>query len=638
MINSIAERLANFLVDFPPFSQLSQSELVDISNDIRVLSLEKNIALFKINDVLHDCFYVVASGAINLSVIADAEENLLNKCIVGDVFGLRPFFAKNNYMMTAKSLEESIVYAIPIATFRPFVANNAAVLDFLLQSFASTAQNPNEKNGKGKLLNDNVQYVDNQVEIQFFQSLNYNIKPLIVVRTQTVQSVAQAMSDNLYGCAIIQQNNHPIGIVTDEDLRSKIATGRFSIATLVENIMTTPVITVPENISLAEAQLLMLRFNVSFLCVTTTGTDKSTIKGIISQQDIIAAQSNNPGILIKEIKTAKTVQDLKILREKLAEFIRISIVKKILLSQIFAIASEVNSAVIKRATELGILELGSAPSRFSILSIGSQGRKEQLLLTEQNHILIFEDVAADNHKSTKEYYLRLAQIITNSLQSIGFESSKKEYVSSNYIYCNTLTDWKQQYANWINTPGEKTDSVDGVFFDLDCVFGEIKIEEIILDYIFETIKNKKKFFAFLANDAIKKPLPLGFFKQFNVEEDGQFKDFFDVKTKALNYFIDTARVLALYNEIKGINNTYLRFKQLAINDIKNSEVYLTAAESFLTISRLRTIDGLKNNSNGQFINIEELSKSDKEQLKSAFNCMKDIEDIIKSKFSLTYFS
>lgn len=65
-----------------------------VASSIRVINLEKNKVLFQINDALHDSFYVVASGVINLSVISDAEETLLNKCIEGDVFGLRPFFAK----------------------------------------------------------------------------------------------------------------------------------------------------------------------------------------------------------------------------------------------------------------------------------------------------------------------------------------------------------------------------------------------------------------------------------------------------------------------------------------------------------------------------------------------------------------
>jgi len=103
-----------------------------------------------------------------LSVISDAEETLLNKCVEGDVFGLRPFFAKNNYMMTAKAREESIVYAIPIATFRPFVAQNGDVLNFLLESFANNTTNPNDIENKGKLLSDNVVFLHNHQKFNIF--------------------------------------------------------------------------------------------------------------------------------------------------------------------------------------------------------------------------------------------------------------------------------------------------------------------------------------------------------------------------------------------------------------------------------------------------------------------------------------
>ena len=128
---------------------------------------------------------------IHLSVIADAEETLLNKCHAGDVFGLRPFFAKNNYMMTAKAREESIVYGIPIVTFRPFVANNPDVLNFLLESFATNTWNPKEKeNLRGKLATDNVVYIDQKSEMQYFQSLTYNRSPLTVTINDIAKDVA----------------------------------------------------------------------------------------------------------------------------------------------------------------------------------------------------------------------------------------------------------------------------------------------------------------------------------------------------------------------------------------------------------------------------------------------------------------
>ena len=638
-MNSIAEHIADFLKQYPPFDNLTFQELSDIASSIRVLNLEKRKTLFQINDVLHDSFYVVASGQINLSVIADAEETLLNKCVVGDVFGLRPFFAKNNYMMTAKAREESIIYAIPIATFRPFVANNSNVLDFLLQSFAANTGNPSDKeNSRGKLISDNVYYSEQESGMQYIQSLSYNTTPLKASKTSIVQDIAQEMTNNLSNNIIICENEFPVGIVTHSDMCTKIATGRFPLNSTIDRIMVYPVVTVVENVSLAEAQLLMLKYNVTHLCVTQDGTDKSTVKGVISQHDLIAAQASNPGVLIKEIKRSQSSKDLKLIRDRLTDIIQKSIHKNIPISYINNIASEINLAIIKRAVELSILDLGSPPARFAWLSIGSQGRKEQLLLTDQDSILIFEDVTADKYRDVKDYFLKLGRRTTSILEKVGYQPCPNGQMGSNMLWCKSLTDWVKQYNVWINTPGENSNNISSIFFDYEIAFGEQKIEEAIENIIFNNIKNNALFFDFLGNDALRNNSPLTFFKNFNIEEQGINKDKFDIKTKALMPLIDGARLLILSHNIKGINNTYLRFKQLAITDSKNAEIYLNCADAFSLLSKFRTVEGLKNDNSGEFINLKELSKVDKENLKNAFTPMRELEELIKSKFQLTQFS
>ncbi|WP_348824767.1 DUF294 nucleotidyltransferase-like domain-containing protein [Flavobacterium aestuarii] len=638
-MNTIAENIADFLKEYPPFDNLTFQELSAIATNIRVLNLEKNETLFQINDKLHDCFYVVASGTIHLSVIADAEETLLNKCHAGDVMGLRPFFAKNNYMMTAKCREESIVYAIPIATFRPFVANNPNVLNFLLESFATNTWNPKEKESlRGKLATDNVFNLDQKSEMQYFQSLNYNRSPLTATINDTAKDVALLMTENASTSVIVSENYMPIGIVTHTDLCSKIATGQFPLTVTMKAIMSSPVVTVVENISLAEAQLMMLKNNVTHLCVTLDGTDKSVVRGIISEHDLIIAQANNPGVLIKEIKRASNAKDLKQIRERLTELIQNSIHKNIPLSNINNIASEINSAILKRAVELSILELGSPLARFVWLSIGSQGRKEQLLLTDQDSILIFEDVLPDKYRDVRDYFLKLGKRTTATLEKVGYEFCPNGHMASNILWCKSLTDWTKQYDSWMNTPGENTNDISSIFFDLELVFGEKKIFEAIENVIEKNLEHNSLFFDFLGNDTLRKNSPLTFFKKFALEEDGPFKDKFDIKTRALMPLIDGARLFALHFNIKGLNNTYLRFKQLAIIDAKNADIYLNCAESFLILSKFRVNEGLKNENSGQYISMNELSKLDKEKMKNALAPMRDLEELIKSNFKLTQFS
>lgn len=637
-MNTVAEHIADFLKEYKPFDNLTFQELSDIATNIRVINLEKHAVLFQNNDPLHDSFYVVASGVINLTTIADAEETILNKCHEGDIFGLRPFFAKNNYMMTAKAREESIIYAIPIAVFRPFVANNSDVLNFLLESFAVNSRHTKDSmNSNGKLLSDS-DYLDQQTEMQYIQSLNYNNSPLTTEASSIIKDVAILMTDSMVDNIVICEKNHPIGIVTNADLSSKIATGRYPITETIDKIMSSPVVTVIENVSLAEAQLLMLKHNVTHLCVTKDGTSKSVVKGIISEHDLIVAQASNPGVLIKEIKRSQLPKDLKQIRDRLSDLIQNSIQKNIPISHVSNIASEINLAIIKRAVELSILDLGSPPARFAWLSIGSQGRKEQLLLTDQDSILIFEDVTPEKYREVKDYFLRLAKRTTSILEKVGYEYCPNGHMGSNMLWCKSLSDWTKQYNSWMNTPGENSNDLSSIFFDYEIVFGEAKIEEAIENVIFKNAVNNTLFFDFLGNDALKRNSPLSFFKKFIVEEEGPNKDKFDIKTRALMPLIDGARLLILNANIKGIQNTYLRFKQLAITDSKNAEIYLSCAEAFLTLSKFRTVEGLKNDDSGQYINLREMSKTDKEKLKNALAPMKDLEELIKSKFQLTQFS
>lgn len=632
MKDSISENVANFLKDFKPFNFLSFEELKVIAKKIRVHHLPKNKTLFQINDNLHDAFYVVHSGVVHLTVIADADETLLNKCYVGDVFGLRPFFAKNNYQMTAKANEESILYAIPIDVFKPFVIQNPDVLNFLLESFAINSNNPADK-ANNKLLFDSVQLSEFQNDLSFFQTLSYNKKPIIVANDQTIREVALLMTDNLLDNVFVKEDNKLVGIVTDADFRLKVATGKQAIQSHIDKIMTFPVITVTENISLAEAQLVMLSHKVHHLCVTIDGTPHTDVKGVITQHDLVQAQANSPGVLLREIKRSATAQQLKSVRLALADIIQQAVTKNIPLQHVFNVSGEITLAIIRRSIEIAILELGSPPVPFAFFSIGSQGRKEQLLLTDHDSFLIYKDIDIQQVRYVKDYFSQMTKRINEILEKVGYKHCEFGHNSHNQYWCKSLKEWIKQYENWINTPGEYTNEHCSIFFDFEFVYGDQSMESEITDTIFN-LKNKVLFFDYLGNDAINKPAPLNFFKKFNEEEDGRF----NIKGKAIDQMVDIARLLAFHHGLKGINNTYSRYKELVIKDKENAEIYLNAADVFLMISRLRTLEGLKNDNSGIFIDVENLSKADKEKLKESLHVLKDLEEIVKDTFQLTQFS
>ena len=211
-------------------------------------------------------------------------------------------------------------------------------------------------------------------------------------------------------------------------------------------------------------------------------------------------------------------------------------------------------------------------------------------------------------------------------------------MASNPIWCKSLSDWNSQFKSWINTPGDKGILINTIFFDYDFIHGDEKLIDVLTETIFNESKNNEIFYAYLGADALKNPAPLGFFRQFLVESDGEHKDNFDIKSRAILSLVDAARLLILSYGVRNINNTSNRFLKLAELDPKNAIIYEACAEAFLVLLKFRTEKGLKNNTDGRYLDLNELSKLDKVKLKNTFLPINEIQDIIKNKFKLTYFT
>ena len=136
MKNTISERIADFLKYYPPFDMFTGEELQLISQEVIVKYLEKDQILFKENDDAHQHFYIVHKGAMILDRYQNGSSKTIDKCDEGDIFGLRPLIAKQDfYQIQAKAAEECILYGIPILAFKPIILENRQAGIFLIENF-----------------------------------------------------------------------------------------------------------------------------------------------------------------------------------------------------------------------------------------------------------------------------------------------------------------------------------------------------------------------------------------------------------------------------------------------------------------------------------------------------------------------
>ncbi len=635
MKNTIAERIQDFLKQFPPFNILTKEELMQISGQIRVLYLEKGAHVFKQDEKCHDEFYIVREGAIGLYRNIGSDQDLVDICDAGDLFGLRIMIIKKNYRMFSQADEESIVYAIPASVFKPLIDTNKEVNNFLLDTFASHARNYYTETEKGKKI-DNTISIDTAKDLSSLRTISYRKKPLTCSSTAIVKDIALEMNKHKVNSVIVaDENKYPIGIITDSDLRAKIATGLFPVTSTVTEIMNTPVKTYAKKLTVAEAQIALIKNNISHLCITKDGTRNSKLVGVFSNHDLLVSFGNNPSALIKEIKRAKKVQRLRYIRKRVQKLLNTYLEQDIPTPHILHLISEINDALVVRTVELSLKEMATpAPVTFSFMVLGSQGRREQLLITDQDNAIVFEDVTEERYEDTKAYFLELARMITKKLHTIGFEYCPAEMMASNPRWCMSVSQWEEQFRDWMMTPTEESTLLSSIFFDFQCVYGNTDMVNRLSDVVFDGVNKSNRFLGLLGVSALQKPSPLGFFKQFLVEQNGEHKDTFDIKIRAMMVLIDSARILALYHNLKGINNTLLRYETLAELEPNNKELFEGCAKAFRVLLKFRTRQGLLHKDSGRFIKLSSLSKRDKLRLKRCFRPIRDIQELLKVRFQL----
>ncbi|MHA7829982.1 MAG: DUF294 nucleotidyltransferase-like domain-containing protein [Flagellimonas sp.] len=634
MKNTISERIADFLKSYPPFNAMESAQLEQLSLEVVIIHKETNKVVFSQNESPHAHFYVVNKGAVALSKSGSSQ--ILDICDEGDVFGLRPLLANESYKLEAKAYEEAILYAIPIKDFKPLALENKRIGNFLIESFASNTGNPYSIKHRGKLFGDSSgsnQYSSDK--ILDLQPLKYSTDLITCKKGTKIKTIANKMTKHNVSSILVEKDNLPVGIITDKDIRKKVATGLFPITATAKTIMSSPIITYPKRLTLAQAQMAMMKSNISHLFLTEDGTTDTKSVGILSKHDIMLAVGNNPAVLLRAIKRATSAKRLRGIRHGIMNLLQGYLDQNIPLGLVSKIISELNDASTKQVIQIALTKMEEEPPvKFTWLSMGSQGRGEQLLNTDQDNAIIFEDVPKEQLETTRTYFLKLGERIAKMLNTIGFEYCPADMMASNPSWCHSLSEWKDVTAQWIHNPGTDEILLSSIFFDYNVTYGDKSLADELSLSIFDHVNHYPQFFTHLASGALQNPSPSGFFRGFLVEQDGAHKDFFDLKLRALMPIIDAARVLILSHSIKSINNTAERYEKLAELEPNNKELYLACSYASKALLKFRTKQGLLHNDSGRYIKLDKLNKEEKIKLKRTFKTIKEIQSLIEIRFQV----
>ena len=641
-MNVIPDRVFRFLSGYLPFNLLEGDTLRQIAENVVIQHLNAGDFIFQTGEAPKPYLYVVRDGAVE---ILQPEGNVLVEyCDEGDLFGLRPLIANEPYLLSAKAAEESLLYAIPAVNIQNVIEVNPKVGYYLAQHFATGISSKYTKMYKGRLFLEKDLPVLYQNSLFEIQSVQQSKKPVCCTEDFTIQEAAIRMQSKRVGSIIVvNEDQHPVGIVTDRDLRNRVVTGELSRKEPISKIMSSPVVTVEANSSVASVQIMMMKHRIHHLCITADGTVNSPVVGILSEHDLLVLQGNNPAILIREMQRSPNAEELRAIRAKAEQLLQRYLEREVAMDFIASVMTEINDALIVRVIEISLEELQEEGKQLPDVSwswwgLGSEGRGEQLLRTDQDNALIFGDVPADKLEDTRNIFLKLAEKVTAKLHQSGFDYCPGDMMASNPKWCLSLKEWKDQFSDWILTPTTQNILHCNIFFDYRSLYGDASLAEEIGRHIYSLIDQKGIFLSLLAKNALQNPPPLTFFRNFVIEKDGEHKDAFNIKARAMMPLTDAARVLILGHKVSGINNTFKRFEKLAELEPKYSELYEQAADAYEILIRYRALQGLKNGDTGKFLNPADLTKMQRLNLRNSFRPISELQEIINVRFQVSYFN
>ncbi|MDY6952394.1 MAG: putative nucleotidyltransferase substrate binding domain-containing protein, partial [Thermodesulfobacteriota bacterium] len=284
---------------------------------------------------------------------------------------------------------------------------------------------------------------------------------------------------------------------------------------------------------------------------------------------------------------------------------------------------------------LKIEGLGEPPVPYCWLALGSEGRKEQTLRTDQDNAIIYSDPESGAEKSVHDYFLRLASGVVFGLERCGFPLCKGGIMANNPKWCQPERTWKGYFSRWINKASPEDLRNCTIFFDFRALAGTAALAQRLRTFLNEDIELNRAFLRHLTTNALYNGPPLGFLRALVVEKTGDHKDELNLKMRGLVPLVDAIRVLALSAQISA-TNTLHRLELIKKKGLLSEDLAEDTKEAFNFIMFLRLHHHMAQKEQdlepSDYIDPRALPKLQGKSLIESFHVIRDLQGEVKARF------
>lgn len=473
-------------------------------------------------------------------------------------------------------------------------------------------------------------------ETTFFLPVkDYYHRNLITCKTgDTVRAAAEVMrTKEISSLIVCDELGQPVGIMTDRDLRSKVVAGGLVPSdTAVREVMTAPVISVRENDTLFEVLYQMSHHRIHRVGVVD---DQNTLVGLINESDIIRLQNRSPQRLLRSIDEAHNVSDLKKIHQESEQLIIFLHRNGVRTRELVRLVSLLNDQVADKL--IALLKQSHFPamgSKSTFLVLGSEGRREQTLKTDQdNAIIIADDVSAGELEEIEQF----SHMLIDALIDIGVPECPGGIMAKNDFWRRRLGDWKNAVDGWIASPSSQNILNFSMFSDMRSLCGDCDLADQLRAHIVLRAEENTIFLARMAANVCLFSPPLGMFGRIKTEKAAPYSGKIDLKKAGIFALTEGVKTLALnVGVLEGSTHDKVRalMEKGVLSQVQADDI--EASFNLLTFLRLR--GQVNSASSGRdvtnHISPASLDRVEKGRLKLALEVVGSFQGMLKQYFQL----
>jgi CBS domain-containing protein len=303
--------------------------------------------------------------------------------------------------------------------------------------------------------------------------------------------------------------------------------------------------------------------------------------------------------------------------------------------QLTRLISQLNDQLTQRILYLAFADSGLEDVAWCWLALGSEGRFEQTLLTDQDNGLIFSAPDQAAAETLRAPMLAAARRANEWLDACGFPLCKGEVMASNPKWCLTLEEWQHTFSDWIFRGDAPVLLNASIFFDFRALAGDARLAEALRTALNARIKEKRLFLKLMVQNALGNRVPLGLVRDFVTDGSGDEANTIDLKLHGATLFVDAARIFALAAGL-DVTGTVQRLRGAGEVWKMSAQEVEAWVEGFLFIQQIRLqLHQSQLNAGatlGNRLNPETLSTVERQALKEALRQGKKLQGRLESFF------